>query len=180
MKPAALINSAPSEPTAPSSPPVKLWIIFSCHSPPLGGQLVNGALAIRTSVGRCPIEVARSVEDYHSPGTEPIRVAGEAIQHALGPRTTGRCQLEYHAATIASTNPACTASDGCAVEIACGIEGHPTVGVLSVVEAAEAVQHALLPLASAAGRQLEDRPTIGCPSSHRCTVRIAGAIEGQL
>src|ERR1019366_4602558 len=94
----------------------------------IGGQLVNGALGKRTSVRRCPIEVARSVEDYHSTRTEPIRASGEAIQNALGPRTTGRCQLKTHAATIASTNPAGTAGDGCAVEIAGGIEGHATVG----------------------------------------------------
>src|ERR1017187_2962613 len=146
----------------------------------IGRQLVNGALGKRTSVRRCPIEVARSVEDHHSTRTEPIRASGEAIQHALGPRTTGRRQLENHAATTARTTPACTAGDGCAVEIAGGIEGHATVRVLSVVEAAEAIQSALLPLASVAGSKLEDRPTTGCASSHRCTVGIARAIECQL
>src|ERR1019366_5849591 len=127
----------------------------------IGGQLVNGARGKRTSARRCPIEVARLVADYHSTRTKPIRAAGEAIQHVLGPRTTRRCQLEAHAVTIASTNPAGSACDGCAVEIACAIKGHATVGVLSVVEAAEAVQHTLLPLASADGSKLEDRPTTG-------------------
>src|SRR4029077_7990488 len=120
-------------------------------------------------------DVARLVDDHGTTGAESIVASSEIIENGLAARR----QREDHPAAVARTNPAVSACDGRADEVAACVKRQAAVGILAIAPAGEAVQHALLPLTVTERLQLEDRAAIVHAAGDRRAVRVALLIEDQ-